>query len=124
MRPRFGHFTNRDVTRKYGIENSRYCDAIYLPFPFQYSLLFPLKTPENQRFSDIFSGIKRNIGKNRVERLCQRVIKLNQSETQLNITSTILMNMRFGEMKDVTLTHSKFNLGLLMQQTRALFGDK
>ena len=110
MRPRFGHFTNRDVTRKYGIENSRYCDAIYLP--------------ENQRFSDIFSGIKRNIGKNRVERLCQRVIKLNQSETQLNITSTILMNMRFGEMKDVTLTHSKFNLGLLMQQTRALFGDK
>ena len=32
--------------------------------------------------------------------------------------------MRFGEMKDVTLTHSKFNLGLLMQQTRALFGDK
>ena len=55
-------------------------------------------------------GSKENIGKNRVKRLCQRVINLNEPETQLKITSTILMNMRFGEIKDATLTRSKLNL--------------
>ena len=55
-------------------------------------------------------GSKGNIGKNRVKRLYQRVINLNEPETQLNINSTVLMNMRFGEIKDETLTHSKFNL--------------
>ena len=55
-------------------------------------------------------GSKENIGKNRVKRLCQRVINLNEPETQLKITSTILMNMRSGEIKDATLTRSKLNL--------------
>ena len=39
----------------------------FYPFSSQSSLLIPLKTSGNQRFSDVFRGIERNIRKKRVK---------------------------------------------------------